>query len=492
MSKKLRMLFPMVLVLPCMALVFGAPQVKAVEAAGSTIAPVLAFQAPAGPQTLRVYVGKSLIVDSQQSLSRVSVSNPAIASAVIVSPRQVLVHGLEAGSVSLVLWDDQGNSRSFDLRVELDLTGLRQSINRIFQGAQIEVNESGSSLVLTGTVPSQEVADRAVLVAKTYNPNVVNLLQIPAPPPARSVLLQVRFAEIDRSAIQQLGLNLFSTGAGNTFGSMSTQQFDAPQASVGALPADVRAGGTATGKSLVTGAIGNQLNHQPGVFGLGDLLNIFLFRSDANLGLTLRALQQRNLLEILAEPNVLALDGKEASFLAGGEFPFPVVQGGTNFTAVTIQFREFGVRLKFTPTIHDDGTINLKVAPEVSSLDFANALTISGFLIPALSTRKAETEVALKDGQTFAIAGLMDRRTTEIASKIPVLGDIPFIGKMFRSRSQERNNTELMVLVSPKIVGPLEPGEVPALPAFPKPFLDEKEFGQGFEGKVGEAQARKQ
>ncbi|MFB3903043.1 MAG: type II and III secretion system protein family protein [Acidobacteriota bacterium] len=453
--------------------------------------PAAAFQDPsAGLETLRVYLGRSLVVDSQQSLARVSVSSPAVASAVITSPKQVLIHGLAAGSVSLVLWDDQGNSRSFDLRVELNLAGLKEELAELFPGTQINVTQSGNSVVLAGNIASAEQGDRAVLLAKTYSPNVVNLLQLPPRGPERAVLLQVRFAEVDRTAIQELGLNLFSTGAGNTFGSVTTQQFDSPQASVGALPRDVQAGSTPRGNSIATGAIGNQLHHQPGVFGLGDLLNVFLFRSDVNLGLTLRALQQRNVLQILAEPNVLALNGREASFLAGGEFPFPVVQGGTNFTAVTIQFREFGVRLRFTPTIQADGTILLKVAPEVSSLDFSNALTISGFLVPALSTRKAETEVALRDGQSFAIAGLIDKRMVEIASKVPFLGDIPGIGKLFRSRSQERNNTELLVLVSPKIVNPLEPGETPPLPAFPKSFLDEKEFGRKFDGKLGEAVAQ--
>jgi len=482
MSKKLRTEFLTILILSCVVLAFGAP----------VLSPALAFQAQttAGSETLRVYVGKSLVVDSQQPLARVSVSNPAVASAVIISPRQVLIHGLEAGSVSLVLWDDQGNSRSFDLRVELNLASLQEAIAGLFPGTDISVSQSGNAVVLSGSVASAEQGDRAVLLAKTYSPNVVNLLQLPPPGPERAVLLQVRFAEVDRTAIQDLGVNLFSTGAGNTFGAISTQQFDSPQASVGALPRDVQAGSTPRGNSIVTGAIGNQLNRQPGIFGLGDLLNVFLFRSDVNLGLTIRALQQRNVLQILAEPNVLALNGREASFLAGGEFPFPVVQGGTNFTAVTIQFREFGVRLKFTPTIQPNGSILLKVAPEVSSLDFSNALTISGFLVPALSTRKAETEVALRDGQSFAIAGLIDKRMVEIASKVPFLGDIPLFGKLFRSRAQERNNTELLVLVSPKIVNPLEPGEAPALPAFPKPFLDEKEFGQKFDGKVGEAGTR--
>ncbi len=243
----------------------------------------------------------------------------------------------------------------------------------------------------------------------------------------------------------------------------------------------------------MSGGLGNLLSGTLGLFGLNNLLNIFLFRPDANLGVTIRALEQNNLLEILAEPNVLAIDGSEASFLAGGEFPFPVVQGGGDFSAVTIVFKEFGVRLRFTPNVQEDGTILLKVVPEVSALDFANALSISGFLVPALSTRRAETEVALRDGQTFAIAGLIDNRLSEIASKIPFLGDIPIIGNLFKSRAKNHSTTELLVLVTPQIVKPLEPGEVPALPKFPIPFPDEEESDQeAGEEQVETAQIQEQ
>jgi pilus assembly protein CpaC len=236
----------------------------------------------------------------------------------------------------------------------------------------------------------------------------------------------------------------------------------------------------------VTGTIPGSIPGFSSTFTLADILNIFVFRPDLNLGLTIKALEQRNVLQILAEPNLLALNGREASFIAGGEFPFPVVQSSTGGNAVTIVFKEFGVRLKFTPNILSDGTIRLKVAPEVSALDFTNALTISGFSIPALSTRRAETEVELRDGQSFAIAGLIDNRLTENASKIPGLGDIPIIGKLFRSRSTNRANTELLVMVTPKLVKPLAPGQVPNMPNFQKPFLDKDKF----DGKTGETKPK--
>ena len=204
---------------------------------------------------------------------------------------------------------------------------------------------------------------------------------------------------------------------------------------------------------------------------INDLLNIFIFRPDIHLGAVIRALKQKNLLQILAEPNLLTQTGKEASFLAGGEFPFPVVQAGASAGAVTIQFKEFGVRLSFTPTLTVDGKIHLKVMPEVSALDFANALTISGFFIPALSTRRVETQMELADGQSFAIAGLVDNRLTETIQKIPILGDIPILGRLFRSRLWNKSKTELLDLVTPRIVRPLLPGELPTGPQFPKPFL---------------------
>ena len=209
---------------------------------------------------------------------------------------------------------------------------------------------------------------------------------------------------------------------------------------------------------------------------MNDLLNIFIFRSDVNMGMVIRALQQKNLLQILAEPDLLAANGQEASFLAGGEFPFPIVQTGTGTSAISIEFKEFGIRLKFVANILEDKKIRLKVAPEVSALDYANALTISGFLIPALTSRKAETEVELSDGQSFAIAGLMDNRLTNTISKVPGLGDIPILGNLFKSKALDKNKTELMVMVTPTVVQPLEPDQEPPLPEFPEPFLDNKSF----------------
>ncbi|HWR37105.1 MAG TPA: pilus assembly protein N-terminal domain-containing protein [Clostridia bacterium] len=421
---------------------------------------------------LRVRVGKSLLINTADRLRRVSVTDPAVADALVVTPTQVLVHGRAPGEVTLLMWNESEQSRSFDLRVDVDATAAGEEMRRIFPGQKIEVSSSRSSLVLSGHVATKEDAERAGLIASAYTKNVVNVMTF-GPVGAQEVLLEVKFAEVNRTALMQLGLNLFSTGAANTFGTTSTQQFGSFSGSkVGSLPADINGSTSVTGNHAAAGAIGNTLQHQPGVFGMTDLLNIMLFRSDINLGVIVKALQQKNILQILAEPNLIALNGKEASFLAGGEFPFPVVQAGTGTSSISIMFKEFGVRLKFIPLITPEGSIHLQVMPEVSALDFTNALQISGFFIPALSTRRATTELELQDGQSFVIAGLLDNRVTNIASKIPGLGDIPILGTLFKSKNIQKSKTELMVLVTARRVSPTT--APPPLPHNPLPYMDQK------------------
>ncbi len=465
----------------------GIAIILCICAAGSQVKALpAALMAPAsedtpfqqGPGQLHVQLGKSFLITSQQELQRVSITDSAIASTVVVSPTQILIHGLKAGSGTLILWDSHERPQVFDLTVDLDVNSLRDTMRTMFPGETLQVAQSGGSLVLTGNVSSKAVSDRAAAVAATMSPAVVNMVQTAEA--RQTVLLQVKFAEIDRAAIQQLGINLFSTGALNTPGAVSTQQFSPLAGNVGAIPANARGGGSAAAPNVAAGGIGRTLEGTPASFGFSDLLNVFLFRPDLNLGAQIKALQQKNLLQVLAEPNVLATNGTEASFLAGGEFPFPVVQGGT-LNAVTILFKEFGIRLNFLPQIMPDGLIRLKVAPEVSTLDFSNALTISGFTVPALSSRKANTQVELRDGQTFAIAGLIDNRVTELASKIPVLGDLPILGNFFKSRAQNKTNTELLVMVTPRLVQAAPPEQLPAQPEFPKQFLDRPQF----DGKPG-------
>jgi pilus assembly protein CpaC len=429
---------------------------------------------PAPTAPLRVMVGKSVLINTSDRLKRVSVTDPSVADALVVTPTQVLVQGKSPGEVSLLLWDENEHSRTFDLRVDVDVTSAAQEMQSIFPDEKINVSASRSAVVLSGHVSNKETAERAGMIASAFTKNVVNVLSF-GPVGAQEVLLEVKFAEVSRAAVLQLGVNLFSTGAANTFGATSTQQFGPFSGSnVGGLPAGVSGGSQVVGSHLTSGGIGNPLSGQGATFGMTDLLNVFLFRSDINLGAVVKALQQKNILQILAEPNLIAVNGKEASFLAGGEFPFPVVQGTGGTNSVTIQFKEFGVRLKFTPVIMPNGNIHLQVNPEVSSLDFANGLSISGFVVPALSTRRATTEFELKDGQSFVIAGLMDNRLTNNGSKVPGLGDIPILGTFFKSKNLNKSNDELMVLVTARRISPSD--TLPTLQKFPDKFLDPNKF----------------
>jgi len=421
-------------------------------------APATAAQTPASAAPsaapLRVMVGKSLLINTTERLKRVSVTDPAVADAIVVTPTQILVHGRSPGEVSLLIWDELERSRSFDLRVDVDVTAASEEERRVFPDEQITVSPSRSAIVLSGHVSTEDVAKRAGMIAEAYSKNVVNVLTF-GPVGAQEVLLEVKFAEVDRTALTQLGLNVLSTGATNTIGTVTTGQF----------------GGFGQQRiNDVTGPSGPFQTQQT----LSDVLNLFLFRPDIHLGVVIKALQNKNLLQILAEPNLIAVNGKEASFLAGGEFPFPIVQPGQGFTAVTISFKEFGVKLKFTPVITPNGNIHLRVVPEVSTLDFANALSISGFTVPALSTRRAETEFEIQDGQSFVIAGLMDNRVTNLYNKIPGLGDIPILGNFFKSKSAQKSNSELMVLCTARRVAPrTEPVQ---LPKTQQPYMDREKF----------------
>ena len=408
-------------------------------------------QNPVGTQqVLHVFVGKSVIINVQERLKRVLSSNPAAVETLVTSPTQVVVEGKAAGTSSLILWDEAGNSQLLDVIVELDVSELRAAIERAYPNQKIDVQVDGARLILSGNVSAPSVAEELAKLAAPYG-QVVNSLTVPVSHD-RQVLLEVKFAEVDRTKLEQLGFNIISTGAANTPGVISTQQFGPPAIN-----------------GQLTSAIGTPLQGFTSSLNVTNLLNIFLFRPDLNLGATIQDLQQRSVLEILAEPNLLALNGQKASFLSGGEFPFPVVQGGQNIGAVTIQFRPFGVRLDFTANIDQENIIRLHVAPEVSSLDFTNSITISGFTVPAISTRRAETELELKDGQSFGIAGLLDHRAQAQLSKIPGLADIPILGQLFRSKSINRSNAELLVLVTPHIVDPIHVESPP--PPEPKPVI---------------------
>jgi len=392
------------------------------------------------PKPLALTVGKSTILESEGSIERVSVANPDLAETLAISPHELLVNGKAPGQTTLIIWQRDGARLVFDLTVASNparIDAVRREMKRELGDQNVDVSYSNDTIFLRGTVKNLTVSDRAVSIASTLG-KTVNLLNVNVPEGEAQILIKVKFVDVDRTASSQLGWNLFSTGAGNTLGSITTSQFSPP---------------VITGKT--TGAS----------FSLSDALNLFIYRPDLNLGATIQALESKNLLQILAEPNVLAIDGKKASFIAGGEFPFPTVQGGASAGAVTISFRRFGVSIDFVPHITARGTIRLQVTPEVSSLDYANSVVVSGFTIPALSTRRVQTEVELQSGQSFVIAGMLDNRAAETFSKIPGLSSIPLLGKLFESRTRTRNHSELLVMVTPELVRPIPANK-------PVPLLD--------------------
>jgi pilus assembly protein CpaC len=407
--------------------------------------------AQGGPEEIRLTVGKSIVIDYPTDISRISTSNPDIVDASPVTAREILIHGKSFGTVTLVVWSKAGQRNFYNITVEQNLEPLRKLLKETFPKEDIHVQSSRESLSLTGRITNKDVAERASALATPFAKTIVNNLQVIAGGTEKQILLRVKFAELDRTASTQFGVNLVSTGATNTVGGISTGQFPAPSL------------------SAITGQAGSSAP-QVNSFTISQALNIFAFRNDLNLGAFIKALQSHNLLQILAEPNLVTTNGKEATFLVGGEFPIPVLQGGSNSGAVTIQFREFGVRLSFNPTITANNTISMHVKPEVSSLDYTNALSFNGFTIPALSSRKMETNIELGEGQSFVIGGLIDQRVTETVSRIPGLSSIPILGNLFKTKETDRNNTELIVLVTPEITLPLQPGESKS-PVMPREFM---------------------
>jgi pilus assembly protein CpaC len=416
------------------------------------------------PNELFVNVGKSVIINSAVPIERVSTGYGDVAEATAVGPLEVLVNGRAAGETSLIVWQQGGSKLFFDVIVQPSrfannsrVETLRRQITRELPGQKIDVSVENDLIFLRGTAKDLTSADRAMAIASAMG-KPVNLLYVDVPAPDSQILLKVRFASVDRNLSSQLGFNLFSLGATNTIGSTTTGQF-------ASIPGFNFQGFSTKGNQNVPATVQN--------YTLSSALNLFFFRPDLDLGATIQALEARGVVEVLAEPNVLAENGKQASFLAGGEFPYPVVQGGTvgGTTAVTIQFRQFGVRLNFIPTITPRGSIRLQVAPEVSSLDYVNGVTVSGFTVPGISVRNVNTEVELAEGQSFAIGGLLDNRETETFNKIPFIGDIPILGKFFQSKTKNRSNTELMVIVTPQVVQPMPAGRTIAGPKFPVPFL---------------------
>jgi pilus assembly protein CpaC len=416
--------------------------------------PMFAQTAPPRELTLITGRGELLVFDSD--IKTVVASEPKIADAIVVSPREVMVNAKAVGKTTVIIWETGAVPRRYNVSVtpdSTDIENIRKTIRDSVSESDIVVTGNTEMIVLTGNAKSKAESARAEALATTHAKKVTNLIVVPNPPDLRQIMLSVKIASIDRTVLSEVGFNMFSRNTG-MIGETATQQFQSPRFS--------------------------QLQFQNQQFSnttvnFADLLNLFIFRPDLNIGAVIRALQNNNLLQILAEPNLVTTEGVEASFLAGGQFPFPTLTatstGGATSPVVTVQFKKFGVQLDFLPTITPSGAIHLKVKPEVSSLDYANAVTLQGFLIPAIASRHAETEVTLKDGESFAIAGLIDSRVLRGMSKIKFLGDIPVLGQLFKSRSTSKTNDELLVVVTPHFVRPISAEDKANLPTFPENFL---------------------
>jgi pilus assembly protein CpaC len=453
--------------LSALALALFAGQAVKAQSAPAQAAP--AAQPPAAESTyqdstneLSVTVGKSVLVDCAQPIQRVAIGLGDIAEASAISPTEIMVDGKAPGETSLIIWDIHGGRQFFNVTVRQQATvtgdsldAIRRELRTELPGQSIRVSYGNNTIFLNGTVNDLVSSTRAMQIASAAG-KAVNLLDVNVPKADAQILLKVRFASVDRNRARQLGINLFNLGLANAVGGVTTTQFAPP----------VISGGSGSGSST-SGVSGNGVTAT-----FSNEFNLLAFFPGLGAGADISALETKGVVQVLAEPNVMATNGKEASFLAGGEFPYPVAQGSTSGqTTVTIEFKEYGIRLNFIPTITPRGTIHLQVAPEVSALDYTNEVDISGFNVPGITSRKVNTEVELADGESFMIGGLLDKSTNDTFEKIPFIGDIPIIGKLFQSELKTKNDTELIVIVTPEIVSPLAAGaEVPSL-HYPETFI---------------------
>jgi pilus assembly protein CpaC len=389
---------------------------------------------------VNVLVGQSRVINFDRPVGRFSVSNPETAEAVLVTPDQVIVNGKAFGQVNFIAWEQTGGQYLvFDVYVRANLSLIDSQIRALFPKEDIRLSQANGSVVLSGNVTDPKTSAQVQSVVEAAGFKTVNMLASPARNTAQ-VQLQVRVAEVSRNRMRDYGTS-FMTGKNGT-GSYAN---------------------SGNGPSSLTDFNANgQLLEST----VSSALNIFLLNNPAGVAAMLRAIRQTGASRTLAEPNLIAMDGEQASFLAGGEFPVPVVQGGGSggsASSVSVVFKEYGIRLNFKPTIIDEDHIRLELEPEVSTIDFSNGVKFSGFLIPALKTRRAKTGVELRDGQSFALAGLLNNDEIQSFSKIPVIADVPVLGNLFKSKSFQRDETELMFIVTAQLVKPVNRDDLPQM-----------------------------
>ena len=441
----------------------AAPQTQVAEA----VLPAANFSESAAlSQVLHVTVGRSVLLDTVNRVKRVYIANPLVVDSYTANPNEIVVTAKTPGTSSVILWDETGHSQAYQVSADVDVEDLALSVHQALPVEDVQVHSRENRIVLTGTVSSDAKAEAAVKLASLYSKDVSNSLVVNRAL-IKQVRLKVRIVEVDRSKVNQFGFNFFSQGS-SLISNTTTQQF-------GSNPV-VTPGTPATATSAAT----------PTTLAVSDALNFLLFSTKLNVGATLSDLESRQVLQILAEPNITTLSGEKAAFLSGGEFPFPVIQGSSGgLTSITIQFRSYGVKVEFTPIVNADGTIELKISPEVSALDYTNSVTISGYTIPALSTRKAETQVTVRDGQSFAISGLIDKRTTDLYSRTPGIASVPVLGQLFRSKNVNHTDSELIVIVTPDVINPLTDAAPSAEPKPTIPFLEKQKFDKSLPKSAG-------
>jgi pilus assembly protein CpaC len=401
-----------------------------------------------------------VFINTKARLRKVYVANPVILETYTADPNQIIVTAKAPGVSTVVLWDEDGQSKTYMISSDINVEDLDAAFKQSLSTSKIQVEGTEGRVILKGTVSNAAALDSALKLASLYSKDVASSLSI-NPADVKQVWLKVRIVEVDRAKLTQFGLN-FMSALGKVTSGTTTSQF--PSTTTVGLPT---LGSDAKSYSTVSAS---------------DPLNFFLYSTQLNIGVTIKDLENKQILQILAEPTIVTLSGEKANFLAGGEFPFPVVQGGTGgLNSISVQFRPYGVKVEFTPYVNDDGTIALKIAPEVSALDYANAAVISGYTIPAIATRRADTQVLLRSGQSFAISGLLDRRTTDSLQRTPGAANLPIIGQLFRSKSLNHSVNELVVIVTPTTIDPLTDKSVPELPTPVIPVgLDKVPFDKKF------------
>lgn len=389
---------------------------------------------------LEVAINKSQIVTADRAIDRAMIGNDAIADVLPVSDRSIYILGKAMGTTSLTLYDKANRVIAvMDISVGPDVEALRAQLGEMLPGQQVDARLTNGKLMLTGMVKDPGMASRAARLASAFaGEEVINMLTVGSP---QQVMLEVRFAEVNRTVGERLGVSGFAGSLDGDFGAVFGD-----------------------GASAVSGQDGTtQLRLDPILDSFGVFSALFEI-GDVNIEAFLNALEREGLSKTLAEPTLVALSGERASFLAGGEFPIPVAQGGQGggggIQAITVEFKPFGVSLGFTPTVLGDNLINLVVEPEVSSIDPSASITVNGLSVPGLQTRRASTTVELRDGESFVLAGLLRTEFQTSVQQLPILGSIPIIGSLFRSTQFQKGETELLIVVTPRLVKPVRPDQM--------------------------------